>query len=147
VRAAFRGRNPGNGSCMARKKTKTQQAKIAARRLMEDEEVQKHLRVASVRVREAWSRASGRPVSKTVGDKKVYDKVREASASLALAGRRLRKQPEPPKHTARKVVAAAAVAGGAAYAVKRKRTCNEPEYEGQTVAAPPPFPDAPVPAA
>lgn len=134
---------------MARKKTKTQQAKIAARRLVEDEEVQKQLRVAAVRAREAWSRASGRPVSKTVGDKKVYDKVREASASLAVAGRRLRRQPEPPKHTGRKVVAAAALAGGAAYAVKRKqRSGNAPEYQGQTVAAPPtPFPDAPAPVA
>ena len=134
---------------MARKKTKTQQAKIAARRLVEDEEVQKQLRVAAVRTREAWSRVSGRPASKALGDKKAYDKVREAATSLATAGRRLRRQPEPPKRTGRKVVAATALAGGAAYAVKRKRSNgNEPEYEGQTVAAPPtPFPDAPVPVA
>jgi hypothetical protein len=134
---------------MARKKTKTKQAKIAARRLVEDEEVQKQLRVAAVRVREAWSRASGRPASKAISDKKVYDKVREAAASLTTAGRRMRRQPEPPKHTGRKVVAAAAVAGGAAYAVKRKRANgNPPEYEGQTVVAPPaPFPSAPTPVA
>jgi hypothetical protein len=134
---------------MARKKTKSQQAKIAARRLVEDEEVQKHLRVAAVRVREAWTRASGRPASKTVGDKQVYDKVREAATSLATAGRRLRKQPEPPKHNGRKVVAAAAVAGGAAYAVKRKRSNgNAPEYEGRTAAAAPtPVPAAPTPVA
>lgn len=136
---------------MARKKTKTQQAKIAARRLIEDEEVQKQLRVAAVRVREAWSRASGRPASKAVSDKKVYDKVREAAASLSTVGRRLRRQPEPAKHTGRKVVAAAALAGGAAYAAKRKRSAsgaNPPEYEGQTVAAPPaPFPGSPVPVA
>ena len=134
---------------MARKKTKTQQAKIAARRLVEDEEVQKQLRIAAARTREAWSRVSGRPTSKAVSDKKAYDKVREAATSLAIAGRRLRKQPEPPKHTGRKVVAAAAVAGGAAYAVKRKRSNGDvPEYEGQTFASPPaPFPRSPVEAA
>jgi hypothetical protein len=134
---------------MARKKTKTQQAKLAARRLVEDEEIQKQLHVAAIRVREAWGRASGRPASKAVSDKKVYDKVREAATSLASAGRQLRKQPEPPKRTGRKVLAGAAVAGGAAYAVKRKRsTRNEPEYEGQTVAAPPaPFPGSPLPVA
>jgi hypothetical protein len=133
---------------MARKKTKTQQAKIAARRLVEDEEVQKQLRVAAVRVREAWSRASGRPASKAVSDKKVYDKVREAATSLATAGRRLGRQPEP-KHTGRKVVVGAALAGGAAYAVKKKKSGeNPPEYEGQTVAAPPAaFPGSPVPVA
>ena len=134
---------------MARKKTKTQQAKIAARRLVEDEEVQKQLRIAAVRAREAWNRVSGRPASKAVSDKKAYDKVREAAVSLATAGRRLRRQPEPPKHTGRKVVAAAALAAGAAYAMNRQRSNgNEPEYEGQTVAAPPaPFPGSPVPVA
>jgi hypothetical protein len=135
---------------MARKKkTKTQQAKIAARRLVEDEEVQKQLRLAAVRVREAWSRASGRPASKAVSDKKVYDKVREAATSLATVGRRLRRQPEPPKHTGRRVVIGAALAGGAAYAIKRKQSASkQPEYEGQSVAAPPaPFPNSPVPVA
>ena len=135
---------------MARKKTKTQQAKIAARRLVEDEEVQKHLRVAAVRAREAWSRASGRPASKAVSDKKVYEKVRESATSLATAGRRLGRQPEPPKRTGRKIVIAAALAGGAAYAVKKKRESsgNPPEYDGQTVAATPaPYPGAPVPVA
>jgi hypothetical protein len=134
---------------MARKKTKTQQAKIAARRLVEDEEVQKQLRLAVVRAREAWSRASKRPASKAMSDKKVYSKVREAADSLATAGRRLRRQPEPPKRTGRKVVVGAAIAGGAAYAVKRKRAGeNPPDYDGQTVVAPPAaFPNAPVPVA
>jgi hypothetical protein len=132
---------------MARKNTKTQQTKFAARRLVEDEEVQKQLRLAAVRVREAWGRASGRPASKAVSDKKVYDKLREAATSLATAGGRLRKQPEPPKRTGRKLVAGAALAGGAAYAVKRKRSGgNGPEYDGQTVVAPPaPFPGSPMP--
>jgi hypothetical protein len=135
---------------MARKKTRTNQAKIAGRRLLEDEDVQKQLRVAAVRVREAWSRASGRPASKSIGDRKVYDKVREAATSLMSAGKRLGRQPEPPKHTARNVAVGAAVVGGAAYAMKRKRATDgtAPDYEGQTVAAPPaPFPDAPLPIA
>jgi hypothetical protein len=134
---------------MARKKTKTQQARFAARRLVEDEEVQQQLRVAAVRVREAWSRASGRPASKAVSDKKVYDKVREAATSLASAGRTLRKQPEPPKRTGRKLVLGAALAGGTAYVVKRKRAQGtQVGREGESVAAPPtPFPGAPVPVA
>jgi hypothetical protein len=134
---------------MARKKTKTQQAKIAARRLVEDEEVQKQLRVAAVRAREAWGRASRRPASKAVSDKKVYDKVREAAASLATAGRRLRRQPEPPKRTGRKVVVGAALAGGAAYAAKKKRSAeNPPGYEADSVVATPaPFPNSPTPVA
>jgi hypothetical protein len=134
---------------MARKKTKTQQAKNAARRLVEDEEVQKQLRLAAIRAREAWARASGRPASKAVSDKKVYKKVREAATSFAAAGRGLRKQPDPPKRTGRKVVAGAALAGGAAYAVKRKRSgTNGSEYDGQTVVSPPtPFPGSPTPVA
>jgi hypothetical protein len=132
---------------MGRKRTKTKQAKLAARRLVEDEEVQKQLRVAAMRAREAWGRVSSRPVSKSVGDKKVYDKVREAATSLATAGGRLGRQPEPPKHTARNVAVGAAVAGGAAYVIKRKRS-NGNGYEGQTVAAPPAaFPSAPMPVA
>jgi hypothetical protein len=132
---------------MARKKTKTQQAKIAARRLVEDEEVQKQLRVAAVRVREAWGRASGRPASKAVSDKKVYDKVREAASSLSIAGRRLRRQPEPPKHTGRKVVVGAALAGGAAYAAKKKRRGDCTPEADSVVATPAPYPNSPVPVA
>jgi hypothetical protein len=136
---------------MSRKKTKSQHAKIAARRLVEDEEIQKQLRVAAVRVREAWSRASRRPASKAVSDKQVYDKVREAAASLATVTRRLGRQPEPPKRTGRKLVAGAALLGGAAYAVKRKRSTNgAPDHASQpgptaTAPAPPaPFPVTPV---
>lgn len=123
---------------MARKKSKTDQVRVAALRLLEDDEVQKNLRIAGLRLREAWSRASKRPASKAAQDKKIYAKVREASASLVAASSRLRKQPEPPKRTGRKVVAAAAVAGGAAYAVKKSRTNGGPDTTAAT--------DQPVPA-
>ena len=108
---------------MTRKKSKTTQAKIAARRLVEDEEVQKNLRVAGLR-------------------------VRQAVASLATAGTRLRKQPEPPKHTGRKVFLGAALAAGAAYALKKKRADAPATYEPQattpTGAVPAPTPPTPV---
>jgi hypothetical protein len=132
---------------MARKKAKTDRAKIAARRLVEDDEVQKQLRLAATRLQEAWSRASGRPVSKSASDKKLYNKVREAATSLAAAGGRLRKQPEPPKHTGRKVVAAAAVAGGTAYAVKKVKDSQTTNGADSVVATPAAFPDSPPPVA
>jgi hypothetical protein len=134
---------------MAKKKSKAEQTKIAARRLVEDEEIQKQLRVAAVRLREAWSRASGRPASKAATDKKVYAKVREAATSLTAVGGRLRKQPEPPKRTGRKVVVVAAVAGGAAYAFTKTRSggSNNGSYNGQSVGtAPTPHQPAPQPA-
>jgi hypothetical protein len=113
----------------AKKKTKKQkqQTKFALRRLAEDEEAQAHLRIAAVRVREAWARASRGPASKAVEDKKIYDKVREAATSLTKAGQRLQPKPEPPKHNARKAALAAAGAGAAAYAVRKRRSReNEP---------------------
>jgi hypothetical protein len=106
---------------VAKTKSKSEQAKIAATRLLQDQEVQKQVRIATKQLREAWSRASGRPASKAMSDKKVYAKVRAAAASLAIVGRRLRRKPEPPKRRGRKVVAGAAVAGGAAYVVMKKR--------------------------
>jgi hypothetical protein len=105
------------------KKTKKQkdQAKFALRRLAEDQEVHAHLRTAAVRAREAWARASGRPARKAVEDEKIYDKVREAATSLTKAGQKLQRKPEPPKHRARNTALVAASAGGAAYALKKRR--------------------------
>jgi hypothetical protein len=134
---------------MARNKSKSDHAKIAALRLMEDEEVQKQLRIASTRLHEAWSRASGRSPAKAASDKKVYAKVREAAVSLTAAGGRLRKQPEPPKRTGRKVVVAVAVAGGATYAamkMRRNGTSGEAQYNGQNAASPSTsVPESPTP--
>lgn len=102
------------------KKSKADQAKIAVTRLVSDEEVQTQLRDASLRLREAWARASKRSASKAAQDKKIYEKVRDAATSLARAAKLMRKEPEPPKRTGRKVVAGAALAGGAAFAAKKK---------------------------
>src|SRR5205823_8142980 len=109
------------GRPMAKKRTKSENAKLALRRLAEDQEVQEQLRTAAMSLREAWGRASRRPGSKAVEDKKLYDKVREAATSLTKAGGRLRPQPEPPKRRGRTVVLVAASAGGMAYALKKQR--------------------------
>jgi hypothetical protein len=107
-------------------------------RLLQDEEVQKQIRTASVRLRQAWARASGRPPSKAVGDKKLYEQVRGAAVSVATALRLMRKKPEPPKRTGRKVVAGVAVAGGTAYAVKKARGAGGgdrmPQFESNNAA-------------
>jgi hypothetical protein len=137
---------------MARKKSKSDQATVAVTRLLQDEDVQKQVRFAVLRLREAWSRVSGRPASKSVSDKKVYSKVRDAATSLAAAGTALRKKPEPPKRRGRKLVAGAAIGGGVAYAVVRKRGNGgdggidtiTPDPTGPVAA---PTPPTPVPAA
>jgi hypothetical protein len=104
-----------------KQKEQKERAKFALRRIAEDEEVQAHLRIAAIRAREAWARASGRPGSKAVEDRKIYDKIREAATSLAQAGQKLQRKPEPPKHRARNAAIVAAGAGGAAYAFKKRR--------------------------
>jgi hypothetical protein len=106
---------------MAKKRTKSENARVALRRLAEDEKVHQQLRTASVSLREAWGRAARRPGSKAVEDKKLYDNLREAATSLTKAGRRLRPPPEPPKRRGPTVALVAASAGGAAYALKKRR--------------------------
>jgi hypothetical protein len=137
---------------MTRKKSKTDQAKIAMSRLLQDEDVQKQLRFAVRRLREAWGRVSGRPASKAISDKQVYSKVRDAATSLTVAGKALRKKPEPPKRRGRRLVAGAAIGGGVAYVmVKRRGNGGDggidtltPDPTGPVAA---PTPPTPVPAA
>jgi hypothetical protein len=129
---------------MARTKSKGDQAKVAVRRLLEDEQVQQQLRTGTVRLREAWSRASGRPASKAVNDKKIYSKVRESASSFVTAGKRMRKQPEPPKR-GRKLFALLALAGGAAFAAKKtlaEKSKPAPQPYSAPTAAPSPTVDA-----
>jgi hypothetical protein len=106
---------------MARKKSKSTQAKIALTRLVEDEQIQKQLRTGALRLREAYLRASRKPASRAVGDKKIYSKLQEAGTAFGSASRSLRRKKEPQKHTGRKVAVGAAAAGAAAFAVKKVR--------------------------
>jgi len=133
---------------MARKKSKSTQAKIALTRLVEDEQVQRQLRTGALRLREAYTRASRRPASKAVGDKKVYSKLQEAGAAFSTAGRRLRRKPEPEKHTGRRLAIGAALAGGAAFAVKKVKGSSSngataTEFSQPTVVPPAPSTAAP----
>jgi hypothetical protein len=137
---------------MARKKSKSDQAKVAVTNLLQDEDVQKQIRFAVKRLREAWTRVSGRPASKSLADKQVYSKVRDAAASLTAVSNKLRKKPEP-KRWGRKLVAGAAIAGGAAYAFARKRGGGGGDGGIETISPEPtgpvaaPTPPTPVPAA
>ena len=132
---------------MARKKSKSTQAKIALTRLVEDQEVQKQLRTGALRLREAYSRAAGRPPSKAVGDKKLYAKLQEAGSAFGTASRRLRRKPEPEKHTGRKLAIGAALAGAAAFVVKKRSNgSNEATAEFSQPVATPAAPAAATPA-
>jgi hypothetical protein len=113
---------------MAKKTTRTDQVKLALEQLLRDEEVQGHLRTAATRLQEATTRATSRRPSKAAVDKKVYAKLREAAVSLTQAARSLR-APEP-KHRGRKVAVAAgaaALAGGAAVALKKRGNGTNPQ--------------------
>ena len=118
TRRVLRSAPQGMRRAMA-KKTKNQRMKLVLRRVLEDEEVQGHLRTTATRVDEAWRRASSKRPSRAVEDKKLYAKIREAAIALKDAIRTAVRPPEKPKHRGRKVVLAAAGAGGAAYAVKK----------------------------
>jgi hypothetical protein len=119
------------------KRTKTDQAKLALRRVTEDAEVQAQLRTAAIRFREAGARVARRPGTKAVEDKKLYTKLREAITALRQAILSLGRPPEPPKHHGRKVVLVMAGAGGTAYVLKKKRSSEngaaaEPAPTGTT---------------
>ena len=135
---------------MARKKTKSTQAKIALTRLVEDEKLQQQLRTGALRLREAYSRASGRPVSRAVGDKKIYSKLQEAGDAFGSAGRKLRRKPQAEKHTGRKIAIGAVLAGAAAFFVKKKRgdstESTSTEFAQPPTVVPPPAPTSGTPA-
>jgi uncharacterized membrane protein YjjP (DUF1212 family) len=102
------------------KKTRTDQAKLALERLLRDEEIQGHLRTAATQLQEATARARSRRPSKAAEDKKVYRKVRQGAISLNQAARSLRARPEPKRRGRKVAVVAAALAGGAAVALKKR---------------------------
>src|SRR5215217_1068752 len=105
---------------MAKKKT-TDHATAAFWQLVEDAEVQQHLRTAAVRAREASQRVARLRGAEVVEDKKLYDKVREAVTSFARALKRLGPEPEPPKkHRGRTLAGTALTAGAVAIVLKNR---------------------------
>jgi ferric-dicitrate binding protein FerR (iron transport regulator) len=106
----------------------TDRAKVILLRLADDDEVHKHLRIGTVRMREAWQRAAHLPASRAVEDKKLHEKIRESATSLGRATHLLA-EPEPPRRRGRKLAAIVVAGGVFALAVKRMR-------EGQRRPAP-----------
>jgi hypothetical protein len=110
---------------MARNKSKTDQAKLAFHRLLNDDQVQKQLRAGT-------------------------SKLRDAASSFTSAGDRLRRKPESLNGRGR-LLAAVALAGGAIFALKKKRGGGE-QFSVEPITPPvvvtePPKTVTPVPAA
>jgi hypothetical protein len=102
---------------MAKTKKSNERVKLALQRVLEDEEVQGHVRTSVTRLHEAYQRASSKRPSRAVEDKKIYAKVRESAISLKKAIRSAGRPPEPPPRRGRKLVLVTAGAGGAVYAL------------------------------
>jgi hypothetical protein len=84
---------------------KREQAKAAIpylRQIAEDEYVQKQLRQAATRLRDAYSRGS-QGGSRAVEDKKLYRRLREAATSLRRAAGAIEEPPPKPKRRGRKL--------------------------------------------
>ncbi len=102
------------------KKKKARKAAPYVRRTLEDERVHKHLSDAAAGLSKAYRRAARQPGAKAVEDKKLYDHVRGALASLRAAlGIVGEPEPEPPKRRKRKAMTVAVLLGGAGFAVKK----------------------------
>jgi hypothetical protein len=78
-------------------------------RLLEDDYVQEQIGEAAGRLRDAYRRAADRRAAEAVQDKKLYEQLRVAAASLVNAARGLRGKP-PPKRRARRVLVPAVIA-------------------------------------
>ncbi len=117
------------------KKTTSDHATAAFWQLVEDDEVQQHLRTAAIRAREAWQRVARLRGPEVVEDKKLYDKVREAVTSFARALKLLGPEPEPPNKRRGGTVAGIALTAGAVAIVRK----NHPR---QTTVPSEPVPSA-----
>jgi hypothetical protein len=114
---------------------KTKQAKSALpylKELAEDEKIQRHLRTAGERLRDAYGRALSKR-GKAAEDKKFYDNVREAARSIRMATSRAQ-QKSKPRRRARKLAAAAVAGGGAALLWMRKGKARSEEPAGDHAA-------------
>jgi hypothetical protein len=106
---------------------KSKQAKDAlpyAKRLAEDEKIQRNLLNAAERLRDAYGRAV-RKRGKAAEDKKLYDNVREAATSIRKAAGRAQRKAKP-KRRARKLAAVAA-AGAAAVLLWTRKGKSHPD--------------------
>jgi hypothetical protein len=102
------------------KKKKAKKAAPYVRRTLEDERVHRHLSDAAGALNKAYRRAARQPGAKAVEDKKLYDHVRGAAASLRAAlGVVSEPEPEPPKRLKRKAFTVAVLVGTAGFAAKK----------------------------
>lgn len=103
------------------KKTKgKKKAAIYLRRTLHDQRVHRHLSDAAEGLRKAYLRAARQPGARAVEDKKLYDDVRAAAASIGAALRIVRRpEPKPPMRRKRKVMTVALLVGTGAFAAKK----------------------------
>jgi hypothetical protein len=102
------------------KKKKTKKAAPYVRRTLEDERVHRHLSDAVAGLSKAYRRAARQPGAEAVEDKKLYDHLRGAAASIRAAlGIVSEPEPEPPKRRKRKVMTVAVLVGTAGFAAKK----------------------------
>ncbi|HEX6619140.1 MAG TPA: hypothetical protein VF024_05760 [Solirubrobacteraceae bacterium] len=103
-----------------KKKKKAKKAAPYVRRTLEDERVHRHLSDAAAGLSKAYRRAARQPGAKAIEDKKLYDHVRGALASIRAAlGIVSEPEPEPPRRRVRKAMTIAVLAGTAGFAVKK----------------------------
>ena len=125
----------------SRDKKKTKRAAPYVRRTLEDERVHRHLSDAAAGLSKAYRRAARQPGAKAVEDKKLYDHVRGALASLSAAlGIVSEPEPEPPKRLKRKAMTVAVLGGTAGFAAKKvisRRGGDEArDYSGERPSEP-----------
>jgi hypothetical protein len=124
-----------------KKKKKARKAAPYVRRTLEDERVHRHLSEAAAGLSKAYRRAARQPGAKAVEDKKLYDHVRGALASLRAALGIVREpEPEPPKRRKRKAMTLVVLAGAAGFAAKkvaaRRGGDGGRDYSGQRPGEP-----------
>ena len=98
--------------------------------LVEDDDVQKHLRNGAGQARDAWQRVARLPGSKAVEDKKLYDKVRNAAIELARAVKLLEPEPEPRKKRRGLQLAVVAVTAGVVALIVKQSRSSEGAVDG-----------------
>jgi hypothetical protein len=102
------------------KKKKAKKAAPYVRRTLQDERVHRHLSDAAAALGEAYRRAARQPGAKAVEDKKLYDNVRGAAASIRAAlGIVGEPEPEPPKRRKRKAMTILILVGTVGFAAKK----------------------------